>query len=41
VAATGIAEEDWSERYVTSLYWAVYTMLAIGYGDIVIFSNNS
>lgn len=30
----GIDNEDWTVRYVTSLYWAITTMITVGYGDI-------
>jgi len=30
----GIAESGWGIKYVYSLYWAVTTIVTVGYGDI-------
>ena len=30
-----IQEESWEIRYLWSIYWAVTTMITVGYGDIV------
>ena len=29
-----LIDKDWSYQYITSLYFAVYTMVTVGYGDI-------
>jgi hyperpolarization activated cyclic nucleotide-gated potassium channel 2 len=35
MSRANITDASWSERYVTSIYWAVTTMITVGYGDIV------
>jgi len=30
----GIYEYPWSDRYISSIYFAVTTMITVGYGDI-------
>ena len=30
----GLLEKDFRGKYITSVYWALTTMAAIGYGDI-------
>ena len=30
-----LQNEEWFTRYIASLYWAVTTMIIVGYGDII------
>lgn len=32
---SNLMNSDWSDQYIGSLYWAVTTMITVGYGDIV------
>jgi hypothetical protein len=35
IVQTGIHDADWQTQYATSLYWAMISLLTVGYGDIV------
>lgn len=30
----GIEREEWSTHYIYSIYWAITTLVTVGYGDI-------
>lgn len=34
LSIAGVDGDDWVTRYITSLYWAITTMITVGYGDI-------
>ena len=34
VVATGVENMHWSSQYLAAFYWAIATMMAVGYGDI-------
>ena len=34
LAAAGLREEDWDVKYIYSVYWAITTIVTVGYGDI-------
>lgn len=31
----GLLDVSWEDQYLTSIYWAVTTMITVGYGDII------
>ena len=31
---SGVQDENWNIRYIYSIYWAITTMVTVGYGDI-------
>lgn len=38
--AYGIQDESWYVKYITSIYWAITTMITVGYGDVKPINSN-
>lgn len=40
ILKSGLADQDTLTKYVNSLYWAITTMVTVGYGDISALNTN-
>ena len=40
ITQNNLQDEDWITRYIAAIYWAVTTMITVGYGDITPVTNS-